>query len=94
MPAPTYYQPIEKMLNGKCEYEYYSHTIDKFDKTDRTRICHVKLREAGGYNADVAMLIFTIRNQNDAWKIHSEGVKRTDSGSMVPLRNATVKLAK
>jgi hypothetical protein len=94
MPAPTYYQPIEKILNGKCEYEYYSHTTDKFDKTERTRICHVKLRETGGYNADVAMLIFTIRNQNGAWKIHSEGVRRTDPGSMVPLRNATIKLAK
>ena len=94
MPAPTYYQPIEKILNGKCEYEYYSHTTDKFDKTERTRICHVKLRETGGYNSDIAMLIFTIRNQNGAWKIHSEGVRRTDPGSMVPLRNATVKLAK
>ena len=94
MPAATYYQPIEAIFNGKCNYEYYSHTEDKFSKNSRSRICHVELPDSNNYNKDVALLIFTIRNQNDAWKIHSEGAKRTDAGAMVPLRNATVKLAK
>lgn len=94
MPAATYYQPIEAIFNGKCNYEYYSHTEDKFSKNSRSRICHVELPDSSNYNKDVALLIFTIRNQNDAWKIHSEGAKRTDAGAMVPLRNATVKLAK
>ena len=94
MPAATYYQPIEAILNGKCKYEYYNHTNNVFSSTNRSRICHVELPERSFYNKDIAMLIFTIRNQNDAWKIHSEGIKRTDAGSMVPLRKATVKLAK
>lgn len=94
MPAATYYQPIEAILNGNCNYEYYSHTENKFDKDVRTRICHVELTDSNEYNKDIALLIFTIRNQNNAWKIHSEGAKRTDPGAMVPLRNATVKLAK
>ena len=94
MPAATYYQPIEALFEGNCNYEYYNHTSKTFSKTSRTRICHVELPDNGNYNKDIALLIFTIRNQNDAWKIHSEGIKRTDSGAMVPLRNATVKLAK
>lgn len=93
MPAATYYQPIEAILDGKCNYEYYKHTEDKFSRKEKTRICHVELPESSEYNKDVALLIFTIRNQGGAWKIHSEGAKRTDSGAMVPLRNATVKLA-
>lgn len=94
MPAPTYYQPIEAILNGNCDYEYYNHTEDTFSKTSRSRICHVELAEDNEYNKDIALLIFTIRNQSGAWKIHSEGIKRMDPGAMVPLRNATVKLAK
>lgn len=94
MPAPTYYQPIEAILEGNCNYEYYNHTEDTFSKTSRSRICHVELAEDNEYNKDIALLIFTIRNQSGAWKIHSEGIKRMDSGAMVPLRNATVKLAK
>lgn len=94
MPAPTYYQPIEAILNGNCNYEYYNYTEDTFSKTSRSRICHVELAEDSEYNKDIALLIFTIRNQSGAWKIHSEGIKRMDPGAMVPLRNATVKLAK
>ena len=94
MPAATYYQPIEAILDGKCNYEYYSHTDNAFSKKNKTRICHVQLNESCEYNRDIALLIFTIRNQSGAWKIHSEGIKRTDSGAMVPLRNATLKLAR
>ena len=93
MPAATYYQPIEAILDGKCNYEYYSHTENTFSTRNKTRICHVQLNTSSDYNKDIALLIFTIRNQGGAWKIHSEGIKRTDSGAMVPLRNATVKLA-
>lgn len=92
MPAATYYQPIETILTGKCNFEYYSYTEKVFSKNNRTRICHVELPDAGDYNKDIALLIFTIRNQNNEWKIHSEGAKRTDAGAMVPLRNATINL--
>lgn len=94
MPAATYYQPIEAILDGKCDYEYYSHTDNTFSKRNKTRICHIQLNESCDYNRNIALLIFTIRNQSGAWKIHSEGIKRTDSGTMVPLRNATLKLAR
>ena len=94
MPAATYYQPIEAILDGNCDYEYYHHTENTFSKTNRSRICHVELLDDNEYNKDIALLIFTIRNQSGAWKIHSEGIRRTDPGAMVPLRNATVKLAK
>lgn len=95
MPSGTYYQPIESILDaGICEYEYYSPTENKFDKDKKTRICHVELQESTEYNKDIVLLIFTIRNQNGTWKIHSEGEKRTDAGAMIPMRNAAIKLAK
>ena len=94
MPAATYYQPIESILNGNCNYEYYIHTDKKFTKDTKSRICHIELPASNDYNKDIVLLIYTIRKQNDAWKIHSEGAKRTDPGAMVPLRNAAISLAK
>ncbi len=94
MPAATYYQPIEAILDGNCNYEYYSHTDNTFSKNNKTRICHVQLNATSEYNQDIALLIFTIRNQSGAWKIQSEGAARMGPGDMVPLRNAAVKLAK
>ena len=76
MPAATYYQPIEAILNGDCNYEYYAHTENKFDQDVRTRICHVELTDSNEYNKDIALLIFTIRNQNNAWKIHKMNIIR------------------
>lgn len=94
MPAATYYQPIEAILDGNCNYEYYSHTENTFSRNNKTRICHVQLNTSSNYNRDIALLIFTIRNQSGAWKIQSEGSARMGPGDMVPLRNAAVKLAK
>jgi len=94
MPQETFSKPIEEILNGQCIYEYYNYTNDTFSTTAKTRICHVELNEQDEYNRNIALMIFTIRNQSGKWKIHSEGAKRTDPGSTVPLRKAAVKLAK
>lgn len=96
MPAATFYQPIEKILEGKCEYEYYNQATNSYSKANKSRICHISL---DNLNINIIMMIFTIRNQPSrekpyVWKIHSEGPKRTDPGSTVPLRNTAVKLAK
>lgn len=93
MPAATFYQPIEKIIEGQCDYEYYNQATDSYSKANKSRICHVSLN-----NADIIMMIFTIRNQPSrekpyVWKIHSEGPKRMDPGATVPLRNTAVKLA-
>lgn len=93
MPAETFSKPLENMLTGHCEYEYYSQSTGEFSQNAKTRICHVKLDDCSSYNSDVVLMVFTIRNQNGKWKIHSEGAKRTDSGSTVPLRNAAIGLA-
>ena len=99
MPAATFYQPIEKVLDGKCDYEYYIQTNDSYSKTGKSRICHVTLPNESEKNKDIVLMIFTIRNQpsaikNPVWKIHSEGPKRMDQGATVPLRNTAVKIAK
>lgn len=99
MPAPTFFQPIEAILNDKCQYEYYNQSTNTFSKENRSRICHVTLPGSGTVNKDIIMMIFTIRNQPSrereyVWKIHSEGIKRMDVGSTVPQRNMAVKLAK
>ena len=98
MPAATFYQPIEKILDGKCDYEYYIQTRNSFSKDSKSRICHVLLNGSGEKNKNLLLMIFTIRNQPSqekeyVWKIHSEGSKRMDPGATVPLRNTAVKLA-
>ncbi len=95
MPAATFYQPIEKILEGKCDYEYYNQSTNSYSKANKSRICHVSLQNL---NIDIIMMIFTVRNQPSrekpyVWKIHSEGPKRMDQGATVPLRNTAVKLA-
>lgn len=99
MPAPTFYQPVEKILYGKCAFEYYTQSNDSYSKSNKSRICHVTLDKTSERNKDIILMIFTIRNQpstyqNPVWKIHSEGPRRTDPGSTVPLRNTAVNLAK
>lgn len=94
MPAATFYQPVEKIIDGKCEYSYYSAANGTYSKDAKSRICHITLPNANELNANVLMLIFTIRNQNGKWKIHSEGAQRMDQGAMVPTRNTALKLAK
>ena len=89
MPAATFYQPVEHILDGLCEYEYYNQATDSFSKDTKSRICHVILPD----KSDVLLMIFTIRNQLGIWKIHSEGRMRTDPGSTVPLRNTARRLA-
>ncbi len=96
MPAATFYQPIEKIIEGKCDYEYYNQSTNSYSKTNKSRICHITLKDL---NTDIIMMIFTIRNQPSrekpyVWKIHSEGPKRMDQGATVPLRNTAVKLAR
>lgn len=93
MPAETFSKPLESMLRGKCDYEYYNYNSDAFSSTSKTRICHVKLNAQDYYNKNVVLMVFTIRNQSGKWKIHSEGPLRTDPGATVPLKNAAVKLA-
>jgi hypothetical protein len=99
MPAATFYQPVEKELNGQCSYEYYNQYTKAYSIKTKSRICHVILDGESDKNKNVILMIFTIRNQpsaikNPVWKIHSEGPKRTDPGAVVPLRNTAVKLAK
>lgn len=99
MPAATFYQPVEKVLDGKCEYAYYIQDSDSYSQTSKSRICHVTLPNESDKNKDIILMIFTIRNQpsaikNPVWKIHSEGPKRMDRGATVPLRNTAVKIAK
>lgn len=98
MPAATFYQPIERILDGKCDYEYYNQNSKSFSKESKSRICHVSLNGSGEKNKNLLLMIFTIRNQPSrekeyVWKIHSEGSKRMDPGATVPLRNTAVKLA-
>ncbi len=93
MPAETFSKPLEKILDGKCSYEYYDYTNDTSSQTKKTRICHVTLSNQSDYNKNVVLMIFTIRNQNGKWKIHSEGAKRMGTGDTVPLRNAAIKYA-
>lgn len=94
MPAETFSKPLEGMLNGKCSYEYYHQATGTYSKTQKTRICHVTLNAGENYNKNVVLMVFTIRNQSGKWKIHSEGIKRTDPGATVPLRNKAIALAK
>ena len=94
MPAATFYQPIEKVLSGKCEYSYYRQSDGKYSKDSPSRICHVSLKNTNNQNTDVLMLIYTIRNQTGKWKIHSEGAKRFDQGAMIPTRNKALSIAK
>lgn len=94
MPAPSFIEPMESMLNGKCKYEYYDYQSNEFSITRKSRILHVEMPETGDMNSDIVVLTFTIRNQNGKWKIHSEGVKRQDPGAMVPMRNTALKLAR
>lgn len=82
------------MLDGQCSYTYYYHTTGTFSKTQKTRICHISLDAADSYNQNVILMVFTIRKQSGKWKIHSEGLKRTDPGATVPLRNKAIALAK
>ena len=93
MPAATFYQPIEKILNGKCDYESYNQTSSTYSRDNKSRICHITINNTGEKNKDIVLMIFTIRNQSGKWKIHSEGSKRMDPGATVPLRNAAVQLA-
>ena len=101
MPAATFFKPIEDILNGKCQYEYYSQDDETFSVDKKTRICHIVLNEASDDCKDLVVMIFTIRNQPNPsspntpiWKIHSEGPKRTDPGSTVPLRDKAIELSK
>lgn len=99
MPAATFYQPVEWILDGKCSFEYYNQSTNSYSLANKSRICHVILNGESEKNTNVVLMIFTIRNQpsatrNPVWKIHSEGPKRTDPGSVVPLRNTAVHLAK
>ena len=94
MPAQTFIKPVEKLLDGNCNYEYYNQDEDQFSIEKKSRICHVILDETGEDNKDIILMIFTIRNQNGKWKIHSEGAQRTDRGATVPLRNTAVNLAR
>lgn len=96
MPAATFYQPIEKILDGHCKYEYYNQSTNSYSRDNKSRICRINLENL---DTSILMMIFTIRNQPSrekpyVWKIHSEGPKRTDPGSTVPLRNTAVKLSK
>lgn len=101
MPAATFFKPIEDILNGKCQYEYYSQDDETFSTDKKTRICHISLNKASDDCKDLVVMIFTIRNQPNPtapntpiWKIHSEGPKRTDPGSTVPLRDRAIELSK
>lgn len=94
MPRATFYQPVEEILNGKCNLEYMDSNGIIINNDSKSRICHVTLPNTNSYNQDVLLMIFTIRNQGGIWKIHSEGPKRTDPGSTVPLRNTAVRIAK
>ena len=94
MPAPAFVEPIEKILNGNCKYDYYNSKENSFSKERKSRICRVTLHKDGLEDVNVIMMIFTIRNQNGKWKIHSEGRKRMDPGSTVPVRNNAINIAK
>ena len=92
MPSETFSQPIVKILDGNCEYEFYSSSKKEYSLTP-SRICHIHLSTEVQGSQDVIMTIFTIRNQSGKWKIHSEGRERMDAGSMVPQKNVAVALA-
>lgn len=92
MPNETFSEPLEALLNNKCKFDYYSVKDDNFTTTP-SRICHVTLSTGDQKFSNIVLMIFTIRNQDGKWKIHSEGAKRTDPGSTVPLRNAAIKLS-
>ena len=94
MPAPSFITPMESMLKDKCEYDYYLYQTDEFSTKKTSRILHVNLDESGDLNENIIVLIFTIRNQNNKWKIQSEGAQRMNPGDMVPLRNKAIQLAK
>ena len=94
MPAASFIEPMEKILNGNCLYEYFDYQNDEFSTTKKSRILHVQMPNTVDMNSNIVVLTFTIRNQNGKWKIHSEGVKRQDPGAMVPMRNTALKLAR
>lgn len=94
MPGPTFIAPIERILDGNCEYDYYQQHSRTFSRDSKSRICHIVLPNTGDDNKDVVAMLFTIRNQTGRWKIHSEGPQRTDAGATVPLRNTAIALSK
>ena len=94
MPSATFNKPVEEVIEGKCKYSYYSVANNEYSEKIKSRICHIVLPGTSKDNADIILLIFTIRNQNGKWKIHSEGDKRMDQGAMIPTRNAALKEAK
>jgi hypothetical protein len=94
MPAETFSSPFENMLKGKCEYEFFDYVNESYSKDKKTRICHITIGNSNEYNCNIVAMVFTIRKQAEKWKIHSEGAMRIDPGATVPLRNASVELAK
>lgn len=95
MPEPRFYLAVEEILNNNCEFDYYQPSTNSYSKENKSRICHIVLNDADSpYNKNIVLFIYSIRNQNGKWKIHSEGARRTDPGSTVPLRNSAIELAK
>lgn len=93
MPQESFSKPFEAVIDGSCKFEYFSSSKETFGPNP-SRICHLTLDELDGYNNNIIVMIFTIRVQSGAWKIHSEGKRRVDLGSTVPLRNRAIRLAK
>lgn len=94
MPAQSFIEPMENILNGKCKYEYFDYQNNEFSITKKTRILHIEMPNSGDMNSNIVVLTFTIRKQDEKWKIQSEGSKRQNPGDMVPLRNTALQLAR
>lgn len=94
MPAASFIEPMENILNDKCCYEYFDYQNNEFSTTKKSRILHIQMPHFGSMNSNIVVLTFTIRNQNGKWKIQSEGSKRQSPGDMVPIRNTALKLAR
>ena len=63
MPAQTFYQVIESVLNeNQIEYDYFDYNNNTFSKDLKTRICHIKFSNNTECDKDIVAMIFTIRN--------------------------------
>ena len=69
MPAATFYQPVEKLLNGNCSYEYYNQSTDSYSTSSKSRICHVVLNNESERNKDIILMNFPNRILYCAWLI-------------------------
>lgn len=97
MPAPSFNKPLEEMLEmNNISYKYYDSKSRTFDENKVSRICELTFNDvnANTYNDKIIMMVFSIRNQNDVLKIHSEGAERMEAGATIPSRNIAIEISK